>query len=455
MIDDCHIPRYQLVTAVAERRRWCVETWCAERISILALTLLPVVLAAEVTAQSYALTNARIETVAYGTIERGTVLIEGDRIVATAAEVDIPPGATLIDLDGLTVYPGMIDSGTQLGLMEVGSDARTQDFREVGDLTPHAMALTAVNPNSALIPVTRVSGVTTVLAQPSGGLFPGTAALINLHGYTPRQMFVDGSHTVVLDFPTSGRRGGFDSRSDDEIEKADKEAVKKLDDMWDRAEAYARLDSAFSANPDRARTTEYVPEVAALLPAVRGERPLLIVVSREVDIRKAIEWVERRGIEWPIFSGVAEGWRVASEIADAGIPCIVGPVLSTPTRDSDRFDRAYANAGLLADAGVRVALRTGESENVRNLPYHAGFAAAYGMDREMALRAVTLTPAEILGVADDVGSVEPGKLANLFVTDGDPFETSTTVHHVFVEGYHVPLESRQTELYEEFLQRNR
>lgn len=403
----------------------------------------------------FALTNARIETVSYGTLENGTLLIEGDRIVALGTNIEVPADATVIDCAGLTVYPGFIDSGTQLGLSEVGSDPRTRDFSETGDLTPHVQALTAVNPNSALIPVTRVSGVTTALAQPSGGLFPGTAALINLYGYTPNQMLVPDSRTVVLQFPITGRRGGFDRRSDEDIAKAEKESMKKLDDMWDRAVLYARLDSTFDADPSTKRTTEYVPEVAALLPAVRGERPLLIVVNRAADIEKAIAWVEKRDIPLPVFSGVAEGWRVASKLAEADIPCLVGPILTLPSRESDRYDRGYSNAALLAEAGVRIAIRTGETENVRNLPFHAGFAAAYGLGREAALRAVTLTPAEIFGVAEDIGSIEVGKRANVFVADGDPFEPATNIRYVFIDGYNVALESRHTKLYDEFLHRAR
>ncbi len=402
-----------------------------------------------------ALTNARIVTVEFGVIESGVVLIEDGRIAAVGANVDVPTGTTTIDVAGHTVYPGMVDSGTRLGLSEVGSDPRTQDFRENGNLTPHVKALTAVNPNSVLIPVTRVSGVLTALAEPTGGLFPGTAAFINLHGYTPEQMYVEGSSTMVMQFPVTGRRGSFDQRSDDDIEKASKEAMKTLNDMWDRAHLMARLESVYEADPEMERTTEYVPEVSALVPVVNGDMALMIVVNRAADIEKAIDWVQEREVALPIFSGCAEGWRVASKIAAAGIPCIVGPVQSLPTRASDRFDRAYANAGLLHKAGVKVALRTGESENVRNLPFHAGFAAAYGLGKEEALRAVTLNPAEIFGVAEHIGSISVGKLANLFVADGDPFETKTSIKYVFIEGHNIPMESRHTRLYDEFLNRSR
>ena len=180
---------------------------------------------------------------------------------------------------------------------------------------------------------------------------------------------------------------------------------------------------------------------------------LIISVNGAKDILTALEWVEKRKIQKPILSGVGEGWRVADKIAEAGIPCLVGPVLSTPTRESDRFDKPYSNAGLLQKAGVRVAIRTGESENVRNLPFHAGFAAAYGMGREEALRAVTIAPAEIFGISDQVGSLEVGKKANVIVTDGDPFETQTKINHVFIDGYKIPMKSRHIDLFEEFLQR--
>lgn len=405
-------------------------------------------------ANDYALTNARIVTVTNGIIENGTVLISEDRIVAVGTDVDIPAGTTVIDCTGLSIYPGMIDSGTQLGTVEVSSDARTRDFSEIGDLTPHAQALTAVNPNSVLIPVTRVSGVTTVLTEPQGGLLPGTAAMIHLHGYTPDQMFVEGTKVVKMNFPASGRRGRFDTRSDEDVEKASKKSMAKLNKLWDAAQEYARIDSAHAANPSSDQTPEYVPEISALVPVVRNEQILMISTNRAADILAALKWVEERGFERVVLSGVSEGWRVADKISESGLPALVGPVLSIPTRQSDRYDKAYANAGLLLKAGVKVAIRSGQSENVRNLPYNAGFAAAYGMGKEAALRAVTIEPAEIFGVSDKLGSIEVGKQANLFVSTGDPFETSTQIRDVFIRGYRISMDSRHTRLYEEFLNRD-
>ncbi|MCY3629987.1 MAG: amidohydrolase family protein [Bacteroidota bacterium] len=400
-----------------------------------------------------ALTNARIVTVTQGTIERGTILIQDGTIIQIGVNVDIPKDSRVIDLTGLSIYPGMIDSGTQMGLIEVGSLPETRDASELGDLSPQMKALIAVNPNGVAIPVTRVSGVTTVLTVPSGGMLPGQAALINLHGYTPLQMFA-GFEGIILRFPATGRRGRFDSRSEEDIKKAADEAMKKLNDTWDNAELHHRIDSTYQARPEDGRRPEYVPSMEALRDVIRGEQTLIIQVNAANDILAAIEWVQTRGIGRVLFSGVAEGWRVADKIAEAGIPCLVGPVLSIPTRQSDRFDKAYKNAGLMHAAGVKIALRSDDTANARNLPFHAGFATAYGLPIEEALRAVTINPAEIFGVSDRLGSLEIGKEATLFVADGDPFETATKIHHVFIAGYEIPMESRHTQLYEEFLQRS-
>lgn len=396
---------------------------------------------------TFALTNATIETVTKGLIKNGTVIISGGKITAVGENVSTPQGAETIDCKGLFIYPGMIDGGTNLGLSEIGSDPRTQDFSELGDVVPQMKALTAVNPNAVPIPVTRVSGVTTALASPSGDLFAGTSALINLHGYTPEQMYA-GFEGVVLIFPRSGRRGGFDRRTDEEVKKANETAMKKINEVWERAVQYHKIDSA-------AKGAGYYPEMQSLLPVVHGERALLIEVNSEKDIQAALKWVKEKKVSKVILTGVAEGWRVADEIAKAKIPVIAGGVLELPPREYDRYDQAYANTAQLLKAGVKVAIRSNETsnQNYRNLPYHAGFAVAYGMDKMEALKAITIVPAEIFGVADKIGSIEVGKSANLFVCDGDPFETKTQVKSVFIEGWQMPMVSRQTQLYDEFLKR--
>lgn len=394
---------------------------------------------------TFALTNATIETVTKGTIENGTLVIADGKITALGTDVTIPAGAKTIDCSGHTIYPGMIDGNTQLGLSEVSSVSLTNDYNEIGDVKPHMQALTAVNPNSVAIPVTRVSGVTTVIAAPTGGLVAGTAALINLVGYTPDQMHT-GYKAVVMNFPNAGRRGWWDRRSDEELKKEYEKNMKSINELWKQVELFAKIKAADD-------DTKYNPALEALVPVIKGEMALHINADSKKSILNALKWIKEKDLEKVVLVGVAEGWRVAKEIAEAGVPVIAGPVLSNPTRSSDRYDRPYANPGIMAEAGVKVALTSGETENVRNLPFNAGFAAAYGLGKEEALKAVTINPAEIFGMADELGSLEVGKRANLFVADGDPFETKTKIPYVFIDGYQIAIDNRHIQLYEEFLER--
>ncbi|WP_339754948.1 amidohydrolase family protein [Algoriphagus aquimarinus] len=415
------------------------------------LALLPMMAMAQIDGEvikpragKFLLKNATVVTITKGVLTNTSVLVEDGKIKEVGANISAD-GAEVIDCTGKFIYPGMIDGGTKLGLVEINSVQETVDYAEIGNFSPNMQALTAVNPNSVAIPVTRVSGVTTVLTVPTGGLFPGTAALINLNGYTPDQMYA-GFKAIAMSFPSSGRRGRFDRRSDDDIKKANDKALKEADDLWDNAKSYATM----TANGAK---LDYYPEMAQLAKATTGELPLLIEVNAASDIQAAIKWVEGKDAK-VIFTGVAEGWRVADEIAKSGIPVVTGPIQALPTRDSDRYDTPYANAGKMAKAGVKVAIKTDGQENVRNLPFFAAFAAAYGMGKDEAWKAVTINAAEIFGVADKYGSVEAGKVANLIIADGDPFETRTNIMHVFIDGYRMPLSNRQIRLYQEFLDRS-
>ena len=394
---------------------------------------------------TFVLSNATVVTVTKGTLENASVVIDNGKILEVGKNVLVPPGAKNIDCTGLSIYPGMIDGGTQLGLVEVSSVSLTRDANELGETTPQMQALTAVNPNSVAIPVTRVSGVTTVLSMPTGGRFPGTASLIDLWGYTPDQMFA-GFKGIILNYPSTGRRGRWDRRSDEEIKKEEEKSLKALNDTWEEATLYAQLSKDGGE-------LEYNPEMEVLAEVINGNTTLMVNANQAKDIESALGWVEKNKIQKVILVGAYEGWRVADKIVAANIPVITGPILRTPSRASDRYDKAYANAGLMQKAGVKVAIRTNETENVRNLPFNAGFAAAYGMGKEEALKAITIVPAEIFGIADKAGSIEAGKNATLFVTDGDPFETKTQVQHVFINGWKVPMDSRHIRLYDEFLDR--
>jgi len=396
----------------------------------------------------FLLKNATLHTVSSSTYI-GDILLKDGIIAEIGKSVSNPPNAKVIDCTGKHIYPGLIDSGSRLGLVEIDAVSVTNDFDEHGDFVPHMKALTAVNPNAVAIPVTRVNGVTTVFAKPDGGTFPGTGALIDLFGYSPEQMTC-GSERVIMRFPSTGRRGRWDRRTDEDVKKDAEKALKNINDIWNSAVQYMKIDSASKADNQKWYTNN--PQMMALLPIVKGEQPLFIEVNSKNDIESALEWVSEKKLK-AVFTGVAEGWRVADKIAKANIPVITGPILNTPRRDNDRYDASYTNPAKMAKAGIKVALRTDNAENTRNLPFNAAFAAAYGMGIENALRSVTLTPAEIFGVADKYGSLDKGKVANIIVADGDPFETKTKIEKLFIRGWSIPLESRQTLLYDEFLQR--
>lgn len=397
----------------------------------------------------FLLKKATVHTITKG-VMMADVLIKGEKIVDIAPEISADKDVVIIDCSGKHVYPGMIDGGTQLGLAEIESISLTNDFRELGDYNVHMQALTAVNPNAVAIPITRTNGITTVLTSPAGGRFSGTAALIDLHGYTPEQMYA-GFKGVVLNFPLSGKRGRFDTRTEDDIKKDFNKAFNNLNEVWEQTVLYSKIDSASAVENKKYEILS--PAVTALKDVVRGQQSLIIQVNKDVDIKAAIQWLKGKNVK-AIFTGVAEGYRVAKEIAEAGIPVIVGSAQELPRRLHDRYDVAYTNAAQLAKAGVKIAIKTDESENVRNLPFHAGFAATYGLGIDEAYKAVSIYPAEIFGVADKYGSIEIGKIANLFICDGDPFETKTKIEKLFIRGWQVPIESRQTLLYDEFLERS-
>lgn len=401
----------------------------------------------------YALVGATIHTVTHGVIENGVILIDHDRIVFVGSNVKPTAEYEVLDYSGKQIYPGLIDAGTSLGLIEISAVPVTVDNAEVGSFNPNMRAFTAINPNSASIPVNRVDGVSTVISQPASGVVSGTATLIDLFGYTPDSMAVKADAAMVLNWPAGGRRGWWDSRTDEQIAEQTQTGLKEMRETWNKARFYHEMMTAYETTPTGKTKPDRDVRMEAMRPIFSGALPVMIVVNRERDILAALDWVKANPEVRFIFSEVAEGWRVAEKIAAAKVPVIVGPVLSTPTRDYDHYLRPYQNPGVLAKVGVRVALRTGQSDNVRNLPFQAGYAATYGMDKLEALKSVTINPAVIFGVEDRLGSIEAGKQANLVVANGDVFETMTTIEQMFIRGRKIPMTSRQEQLYRQFIER--
>lgn len=429
------------------------------------LLLLAFVLAQTTTAQitqkpgfgKYAITGADIYTVTNGIIEDGTVLIEGNKITYVGEETEIGDDFTRIDATGKRVYPGFIDAGTGLGLQEIGAVPVTNDQNEVGTFNPYVMAFTAVNPHSAAIPVTRTSGVTTVISAPGSGIISGKATLINLYGNSPDSMAVLKKAGLVHNWPSASRGGWWDDRTDEEIEKQYKEELSQLKDYWKKAIAYHDMMAAYDKNASGKEQPNTDPQLEAMREVIDGDIPVIVSVDEAKNILKVIDWIKEMRDKTDarfILSGLEEGWLVADKIAEADLPCLVGPVLDTPSQDYMGYQTAYQNAGNIHDAGVTVALMTQGIENVRNLPFNAGFAATYGMGVEEALEAITIAPARIFGVENKLGSIEEGKIANLFIADGDPFQPMNHVEQVFIDGFKIPMTNRHRQLYEQFLNRD-
>lgn len=403
----------------------------------------------------FAITNARIVTVSGATIENGTIVIQDGRIAAIGANVSIPANAERIDGRGLSVYPGMIDAATNLGLAEIplGANA-TVDVAETGDMNANAKAITGINPHSSHVNVTRVNGITTVLSLPVGGTIAGQAAVVNLWGATQGEMAVVPAYGLVVNFPRISTNAGFGQQQLD-FNEAVKQRDKRLDDLkkvFKDAEDYARVRDAYAK--DRSLPYPGVNlKMDAMIPYVRGERPIIFRAERERDIRAVVKFVEEMKIKGVVVGG-QEAWKAADALNKNNIPVVYTNIYNLPVRDDDEYDYLYEAPSKLQKAGVRFAISTGnDGAEVRDLPYQAGLAAAYGLSKEDALKSVTLYPAQILGIADRLGSLETGKTANIVVTDGDLLEPRTNVKYLFINGRMIPLTSRHTELFEQFKDR--
>jgi imidazolonepropionase-like amidohydrolase len=379
-------------------------------------------------------------------------LIRGDRIEAVGANVSAPADARIIDGAGLFVYPGMINGGTQLGLTEIGSVPGGEDTEELGDFNPHNIALTAVNPHSELIPVTRVNGVTTAITAAEGGLISGQAGLIDLMGWTPAEMAVRRQAAMVVSYPSLGGGGGGGGGGFRGSQQSDAERREEVDRRTRSLRSYFADAKAYTEMKGRVASAGGVRKVnqamEAMTPIMRGEMPVIFDVTTADQIRGVLALADTFGIK-VVLRGAREAWRLADTLAMRKIPVIVGPLTSVPGAD-DPYDMTYANPGVLARAGVKIAFQTSDAANSRNLPYNAALAVAYGLDADAALRALTINAAEIFGVADRYGSLAPGKVANVVVTTGDPMDVRSVVRHLFIRGQPVTLDDRHTRLYEQF-----
>jgi imidazolonepropionase-like amidohydrolase len=407
-----------------------------------------------------AIRGGRVVTVSGPVIEKGTVVVSGGKITAVGASVEIPAGATVIDATGQTVYPGLIDGLTTLGLTEIGSVPGSVDTTETGDVNPHAEAWVAVNPHSDLLPVARANGITAALAAPAGGLVSGQSALLRLAGTTPEALTVKTPVAMHMVYPT-GRPAfdisrlfeepelkTFEERQKDRKKNQEKE-LKRLGNLLDEAKAYGAAVAAAKAG----RIPSVKPDLPmqALAPVARGELPVVMRVDAEEDIKSAVKFAEDHGLRL-IVAGGLEAWRVADLLKQHDVAVLVN-VDRLPRRQSDPYDAAYANPAALEKAGVRFAIVSDDASQSRNLPYEAAMARAYGLGADAALRAITLAPAEIFGVADRMGAIAVGRDADLLVATGDIMDSRSGVTHVLIDGQEQSLDTRHTRLYHEFSKR--
>ena len=429
-----------------------------------ALVLSPFASAQSQPATTYALTHAKIFTLAGNAIDDGTVVIRDGKIAAVGANVDVPAGAQVIDAKGLQVYPGLFDPITQMGLREIGAVSSTVDSTETGNYNPDVVAATAVSPSSEHIPVTRAAGITEVLAVPgsggfdsggSSGMIGGQASAIHLSGWTIDEMLIKKSAAMVLnwpeiqtqsfDFATFSRKEKPFSEAKQEYEKQ----VNELTDWLERARHYAQvIEKGAAAKYDRDLKLE------ALVPVIRGELPVLVFADRARDIRNAVEFCDKQRLRM-ILAGGAEAYKVKDLLRSKSVPVVLRPMLTLPLDEDDPYDRLLSQPAELAAADVKFAFGSFDNSFARRLGQNAANAVAYGLPYDEALRAVTVYPARIFGLGDQIGTIEPGKIANIIVTNGDPLEVTTDVKYLFIRGQLTSTNNRHKSLYEKYVNRSK
>lgn len=418
-------------------------------------------MAARAAAEDLLLRGATVHTVSGETLATGDVLVKDGRITAVGASLE-PGSAKVVDLKGMHLYPGLIAATSSLGLTEIGAVRATNDDSEVGGWTPDVDAWIAVNPDSELIPVARANGITHALTLPSGGTVAGRSGVIALDGWTWEDMTVRGPTALHVYFPRmdlaieGGRRrrrrvidDPAEGQGPEKQAEERRARIKELDEFFEQARAYDKGRAA-GGIPDAMA----VPAWEAVRPALRGDIAVFVHAGEERQIRAAIEWIGRQGLKNAVIAGARDAVACLDALAQAKIPVVYEATFEQPARDTEDYDVHFGAGKRLQDAGVPVAFSVGAGSwgtwGARNLPYHAAQAVAFGMSPAEALRAITLTPARLLGVADRLGSIEPGKDASLIAVDGDILDIRSNVKRLWIGGVERSLESRHTRLRDKY-----
>ena len=415
-------------------------------------------------AETFLLSGATVHTVSGETLTPGQVLIRDGKIAAVGKTVTAE-GATSIDLAGQHLYPGLIALNTVLGLTEISDVRATQDTTEVGDdFTPDVESWIAVNPDSELIPVTRANGIAYFEPVPHGHIISGQSALLAATGWTTEEMTLKKPLALHLFWPqmdldTTPKDKARDKTKWKSLEDQAKERrarLRAVADFFEEAKAYAKAKDA--ATKGQAPTPDLIPAWEAMLPFVAGTLPIMIHADEIRQIRAAAQWAVTTGYH-VILAGGRDAWMAAGLLAEKKIPVIYGHIFTQPTSDTASYDIPFQAPGILQRAGVQVTFSIGSdsfnASTIRNLPYAAAQAVAFGLPETEAVKGLTLYPAQLAGVADRLGSIEPGKDATVFAADGDILDIRANVKRMWIAGKEVSLETRHTRLYEKYKNRPR
>jgi len=425
-----------------------------------------------------ALRGGKLLTVSHGTIDDGILLIEKGKITAVgpASAVKIPKDARLIDVQGMTVYPGLIDSETQLGLTEISGEEMTNDLVETSEeIMPHMHVYDAFHAESELIPVTRLNGVTNAIVAPANrDTLPGQDSFVELADKSADDMLLERDIALPLNFSGVQRRnqGSFDRRkfpstrmglaaqlrqafldAQDYGQRWAEYERKKTD--YEKASSGGGTDAAAKSEEKDKKQPPVAPKrdlkLEALLPYLQGKKVVVLAADESNDLQTAVGLAREFNLKF-VLNHISHAQAVLDYVASLNVPVIVGPIYEDP-KPEERYDAVYGLPAQLNKRGVKIAFASYDAHNSRNLPYQAGFATAFGLPYDDALKAITLNAAEIWGVADKLGSLDVGKTANIVVATGDPLDMKTDVKRVFIEGREIPMTSRQTRLRDEYWNR--
>ncbi len=427
------------------------------KLLILGLGLLSTLTSAQQT--PVALKGGKLLTVSHGVIENGVIVMQNGKITAlgVAGSVNIPANAQVIDAAGETIYPGLIDSETQLGLTEISAEAMTNDLVEMSDeIMPNMHTADAFHAESALIPVARLNGITNAIVAPDGGdTLPGQDSFIQLAGASAPEMLLIRDIALPLNFTGDERRnkGGFDKRKFPSTRMG---LATQLRQAFIDAQDYkTKLTDYDQKKADAVRDKKPEPlapkrdlKLEALIPYLDGKKTVVLAAESSSDLQTAVSLANEFKLKF-VLNHISHSQPVLDYVASLKVPVIVGPIYEAPKED-ERYDTVYSLPAQLYKRGVKIVFASYSAHNVRNLPDAAGFATAFGLPPDEALKAITLNAAEVWGVADQLGSLDTGKTANVVVANGDPLDVKTDVKQVYIQGRAIPMTSRQTQLRDEY-----